>query len=85
MHERVKIVKAQADEIDVSRFPWEAIEALVAIRQAAAMALDSALIAGRISGLTWGQLAGHFGVSDQAVQQRHAKLSSQLRLSGLTP
>jgi len=80
LHERAATVKAAAEEIDTKRFPWEAIRSLVSIRHAAAMALDSALIAGRTSGLTWGQLAGHFGVSEQAVQQRHAKLSAQLRL-----
>lgn len=80
LYERVDQVKAAAEEMDPKRFPWEAIRSLVEIRQRSAMALDSALIAGRLSGLTWATLAGHFGVSEQAVQQRHAKLSAQLRL-----
>lgn len=71
----VNQARLHVDAIDLSRPDPETLQKLALAKKQLENAIDAGIMQMRAAGRSWGEIANPLGVSMQAVQQRHRRLT----------
>jgi hypothetical protein len=71
----VNEARRRVDDIDLSAPDGATLRSLAAAKRQLEKAIDAGIMQMRAAGASWGEIANPLGVSYQAVQQRHRRLT----------